>query len=67
MTARVFTTTPGTAVRIDNYGEAGFATPAYIPDQVAAELAGAPGLRIEVDEPPAEEAVVKKTRKGQEV
>ena len=47
--AKVFTTVPGAVQRIGNYGEASNGQPAIVPDEVAAELATAEGLRVEQD------------------
>jgi hypothetical protein len=45
--AKVFTTVPGSVIRIGRYGEASNDSPATIPDDVAAELTGRADLRVE--------------------
>lgn len=45
--AEVYTTTPGDLRQIGNYGLATNDTPAIVPDEVAAELAGNPRFRVE--------------------
>lgn len=48
--AKVYATTPGAAVQVDFYGVATETEPCRVPEAVGLELAGAEGLRVELEE-----------------
>ena len=51
--AKVYSTVKGAVIQIGTYGEASNDSPAIVPDDVAAALAGQDGFKVELDEPKA--------------
>jgi hypothetical protein len=49
--AKVFTTVPGSVLRIGSFGDASNDMPAIVPEEVAAEFDGQEGFKVERDEP----------------